>query len=175
MKNKETVPERTERLNASPEGRALLALLNRHPSHAQTARELGLVPGVIAQWLVRGRVSRTGARLAESRLGIRKEGLRPDISPDGWSLGTPGRMPGAEVVRDGVDQQVLAELVKHYGSVRKFCEAANIRVGQFHNWLSRDRIAAWAIPRLCSLDIPAPLRSRMLADDWPIDKPSTER
>lgn len=165
MKNKETVTERIERLNASPEGRALLALLNRHPSHAQSARELGLVPGVIAQWLVRGRVSRTGARLAESRLGIRKEDLRPDITPDGWSLGTPGRMPGAEVVRDGYDQKTLIYLASYFGSVSKLCEAANIRVGQYHNWLSRGRIAAWVIPRLCGLNISEGIRGRLLAID----------
>lgn len=164
MRKKESIDQRAKRLLACPSGRALLTFLARHDSHAQTARELGLAPTVIAQWLIRGKISRTGARLAEDRLGIRKESLRPDITADGWSLGTPGRMPGAEVSRDGHDQQTLGELVKHFGSVREFCVCAGITVGQFHNWLSRGRIAAWIIPRLCNLDVPADIKARLLAE-----------
>lgn len=155
---------REARLGADSSGRALLAFLDRHDSHAQTARELGLAPTVIAQWLIRGKISRNGARLAEERLGIKKETLRPDLTADQWSLGTPGRAPGAEVSRDNHDQQTLTELVKHFGSVRQFCSAAGITIGQFHNWLSRGRIAAWAIPRLCNLDVPQEIKDMLLAE-----------
>ena len=151
-------------LKADPPGRALLEFLARHDSHAQTARELGLAPTVIAQWLIRGKISRNGARLAEERLGIKKETLRPDITPDGWSLGTPGRAPGAEVSRDNHDQLTLTELVKFYGSVRQFCSAAGITIGQFHNWLSRGRIATWVIPRLCNLDVPEKIKGMLLSE-----------
>ena len=158
------ITERNERLQTSPAGRALLAFLSRHDSHAQTARELDLAPAVIAQWLIRGKISRTGARLAEERLGIAKETLRPDLSADDWKLGTPGRLPGATVSRDNHDQQTLTELVIHYGSVRQFCAAAGITIGQFHNWLSRGRIAAWAIPRLCNLAVPDNIKAMLLAE-----------
>lgn len=158
------ITERNERLQACQSGRALLKFLARHDSHAKTARELGLAPTVIAQWLIRGKISRTGARLAEERLGIKKETLRPDLTSDDWSLGTPGRMPGAEVSRDNYDQKTLTELVRHYGSVRQFCQAAGITIGQFHNWLSRGRIAAWIIPRLCNLDVPEGIKARLLAE-----------
>ena len=154
---------RDEDANHAPAGAALLALMAHHDSHAQLARVLGLSPSVVAQWLIRGKISRTGARLAEERLGIKKETLRPDITPDGWTLGTPGRLPGATVARDNHDQQTLAELAVYYGSVRLFCDAAEITVGQYHNWLSRGRIAAWIIPRLHGLDIPDEIKARLLA------------
>ena len=161
---KESGTERTNRLNACPSGRALLAFLSSYDSHAQVARLLDLAPTVIAQWLIRGKISRTGARLAEERLGIMKETLRPDITPEGWSLGTPGRLPGATVARDNHDQLTLTELVKHYGSVRQFCAAAGITIGQFHNWLSRGRIAAWIMPRLCNLDVPEKIKGMLLRE-----------
>lgn len=164
MRNKESAEERAKRLNSCPAGRALVKFLARHSSHAQTARELGLGTSVIAQWMLRGRISRTGARLAEEKLGIKKETLRPDITADGWSLGTPGRTPGAEVVRDSYDQETLAQLVKHYGSVREFCATAGVKIGQFHNWLSRGKIAAQAIPKLAELDLPDGIRARLAGD-----------
>ena len=164
MRIKESTDERASRLRACPAGRALLEFLALYPSHAYVARKLDLAPTVVAQWLIRGKISRTGARLAEERLGITKETLRPDITPDGWSLGTPGRLPGATVARDNHDQLTLTELVKHYGSVRQFCQAAGITIGQFHNWLSRGRIAAWVIPRLCNLDVPKEIKAMLLAE-----------
>jgi hypothetical protein len=164
MRIKESTDERVKRLNACPAGQALLWFLAAYDSHAQVARKLDLAPTVIAQWLIRGKISRTGARLAEERLGIMKETLRPDITPDGWSLGTPGRLPGATVARDNHDQQTLTELVKHYGSVRQFCQVAGITIGQFHNWLSRGRIAAWIMPRLCNLDVPEKIKGMLLSE-----------
>lgn len=164
MSNKLSLSYRLERLGYDRVGCALLGFLARHETHAETARELGLAPTVIAQWLVRGRISPTGARLAEERLGIKKETLRPDITAEGWSRGVPGRMPGAKVSRDNHDQQTLAELAKHFGSVRQFCAVADITIGQFHNWLSRGRIAAWIIPRLCNLDVPDSIKARLLAE-----------
>lgn len=158
------ITERNERLQADPSGAALLWFLAAYDSHAQLARKLGLAPTVVAQWLIRGKISRNGARLAEERLGIKKETLRPDLTADQWSLGTPGRAPGAEVSRDNHDQQTLTELVKFYGSVRLFSTAAGVTIGQFHNWLSRGRIAAWAIPRLCNLDVPDEIKSMLLAE-----------
>lgn len=158
------ITERNERLNADPAGAALLGLLARHDLHATTAKELGLSSKVIAQWLSRGKISRNGARIAEERIGIKKESLRPDLTADDWNQGTPGRAPGAEVRRDNHDQQTLTELVRFYGSVREFCACAGITIGQFHNWLSRGRIAAWAIPRLCDLDVPDEIKTMLLAE-----------
>lgn len=158
------ITERNERLQADPSGAALLWFLAAYDSHAELARRLDLKPTVIAQWLIRGKISRNGARLTEDRLGIAKETLRPDLTADDWNKGTPGRSPGAEVRRDNHDQQTLTELVKFYGSVREFCACAGITIGQFHNWLSRGRIAAWAIPRLCNLDVPDEIKAMLLAE-----------
>lgn len=156
--------DRNENLSADPAGAALVAFLDRHETHAQTARELGIAPTVIAQWVLRGRISRNGACLAEKRLGISKKSLRPDLTDDDWKLGTPGRAPGAAVSRDNHDQQTLTKLAAHFGSVRQFCSVAGITIGQFHSWLSRGRIAAWAIPRLLGMDVPEEIKARLLAD-----------
>lgn len=146
-------------------GAALADLLNRYPSDAAAARAIGVSSGVITSCVVRGQASRSIALLAEKNLEIPKEMVRPDLDEAGWQAKSPGRQIGASPERDGFDQITLAKLAKHFGSVRKFSAAAAIRVGLYHSWMTRNRISAWAIPRLCDLDIPESIRARLMDDE----------
>ena len=141
-------PGRNDHLRNTPCGSALLDLLDTYPTYAELARKLGIKPRAISQCLIRGRASRNMARLAEEALGIPKEKVRPDISADGWTLGTPGIQPGRKAVRDGKDQLKLLGMTAFFGSVRELCASTGIAVADYHRWMSRNKIPPAALERM---------------------------
>lgn len=159
-----TPPMRIESMRNTPEGKALLDLLFSYPTARALADAIGIKPGLLGTSMIRGRVSRSIAILIEQNLGIKKELMRPDLTEYDWQAGIPGKQIGATPERSKYDQETLRLMAAHYGSVRSFCEAASIPIGTFHNWNSRGRIAAWAIPRLCALDVTDEIRARLLSD-----------
>lgn len=162
-RTREETAERNQRLGKTKQGKALLALIRAQGGEAATADRLGVSRPTLSAWSRAGRISKSGA-IAAHQLGLmKKERLRPDIKAAEWDAKPPGRPIGAEVLRDGHDQQILIALASHFGSVRKLCETAGVKVADFHGWNSRNRIAAWVIPRLCKLDIPDDLRAKLMA------------
>jgi hypothetical protein len=140
---RETVAERAKRLNSTAQGRALFNLLHNY-TRAELAEKLGVKKGLVARWVLVGHVSKEGARLIQEKIGTPKEVMRPDLKMMGWKV--------EESVHDGDEQVLLADLAIHYGSVKAFCEQAGIRIGLFHNWRSRGRIASRSLPRLTAPD-----------------------
>lgn len=159
------ISEREQALKATAPGRALLALIAEFPSKVEMSRALDIEPTLIQRWLTLGRVSRDGAKLIEQRLGVTKEKMRPDLDARSWEEKPRGPRIGAKADRDGADQRILAALSKHFGSVRKLCDALGIKIGDYHKWMSRNRIAAWAVPRICALDIPDGILGLLIGED----------
>lgn len=157
-------PMRNENMRNTPEGKALIDLLLKYPTARALADAIGVAPVIMWAAMRRGRVSRSVAILIEQNLGIKKEVMRPDLTEHDWAIGIPGKQIGATPERNQYDQETLRLMAIHYGSVRSFCEAASIPISTFHTWNTRGRIAAWAIPRLCALDISDEIRARLLSD-----------
>jgi hypothetical protein len=152
MQQREKVAARNERLSKTPEGKALLDLVHRFDSRADMAKALGIQKGLIACWVNEGRISRAGAQLVSEKLMIDTSAMRPDLDAKAWEAKPPGRRINEKSAHDNHDQRLLISLADHYGSVIKFCAAAEVKPDQYRSWKSRGRIAAWVLPRLCRLD-----------------------
>lgn len=150
MPMRESREGRAERLAKTGQGRALLELLHNH-SRNGLAEKLDVKRGLVAMWIFKGHVSRSGARLIESKLGIKKEIIRPDVDAEMWARTTCGRRIGDIQPIKNHDTELLLDLAIHFGSVNDFCTEAGIKDGDYRNWKSRGRIAAWAVPHISNL------------------------
>lgn len=138
-----------EETEKSPQWHALQQLLEAYPTRRALAAELGSSVEYISRCIRVGQISRSGALLADKKGIMAKEALRPDVTD--WDSVPPGLLIGAKPVRDGVAQVLLRDLAAHFGSVRKFCQAAGVTVATFHDWNTRGRISAQGLLKLVAL------------------------
>lgn len=138
------------RLNETPEGAALLSQIDRFHSPLQLADAMSIDPQWVRQWLYKGRMSRSGARLAEESIGVTKEAMRPDVDANGWDA-CPVEKVERPVVAKTEDARLLAGLAKKMGGVRAVCDAIGCTAGDFHTWKSRGRIPAIKLPTVLAL------------------------
>jgi hypothetical protein len=159
---RETPEAQRARLNKTPQGKALLELLDAFPTKRALAAELGSSAEYISRCIREGALSKSGAILADQRGLATKEWLRPDVSD--WSSIPPGLPIGVKPSRDGVAQVLLRDLAIHHGSVKAFCKAAGVTVATFHDWNTRNRISASGMLKLVALKgLNRELRARIKA------------
>jgi hypothetical protein len=159
---RETPEAQRARLNKTPQGKALLELLDAFPTKRALAAELGSSAEYISRCIREGALSKSGAILADQRGLATKEWLRPDVSD--WSSIPPGLPIGVKPSRDGVAQVLLRDLAIHHGSVKAFCKAAGVTVATFHDWNTRNRVSAAGMLKLVALKgLNRELRARIKA------------
>ena len=159
---RESPLEQRARLSKTPQGKALLELLDAFPTKRALAAELGSSAEYISRCIREGAISKSGAILADQRGLATKEWLRPDVSD--WSSIPPGLPIGVKPSRDGVAQVLLCDLAKHFGSVKAFCKAAGVTVATFHDWNTRNRVSASGMLKLVALKgLNRELRARIKA------------
>ena len=159
---RETPEAQRARLNKTPQGKALLELLDAFPTKRALAAELGSSAEYISRCIREGALSKSGAILADQRGLATKEWLRPDVTD--WSSIPPGLPIGVKPSRDGVAQVLLCDLAKHFGSVKAFCKAAGVTVATFHDWNTRNRVSASGMLKLVALKgLNRELRARIKA------------
>ena len=159
---RETPEAQRARLNKTPQGKALLELLDAFPTKRALAAGLGSSAEYISRCIREGALSKSGAILADQRGLATKEWLRPDVSD--WSSIPPGLPIGVKPSRDGVAQVLLCDLAKHFGSVKAFCKAAGVTVATFHDWNTRNRVSASGMLKLVALKgLNRELRARIKA------------
>lgn len=150
------------RLLGTEQGRALLALLDAYPSQRALAKALGSSVEYISRCVKQGQISKSGALLADEKGIMAKEFLRPDVTD--WDSVPPGLPVGVKPSRDGEAQVLLRDLAIHFGSVKAFCQAAGIKVRNFHDWLSRNNISSQGMLKLVALKgLSRELRARIKA------------
>lgn len=154
MQKTQQMEQRTrDRLSESDTGQALLALIDSHSgSPAELARALGVTGNVMGQWIRQAKASKRGALLAEEKIGVAKELIRPDVPAHAWTMKMPGPVPGKAFRAKTEDARLLVRLAKKYGSAKAVCEAAGIQGNQYRNWKSRGRIPSAYIARMVALD-----------------------
>ena len=159
---RESPLEQRARLSKTPQGKALLELIDEFPTKRALAAELGSSAEYISRCIREGALSKSGAILADQRGLATKEWLRPDVSD--WSSIPPGLPIGVKPSRDGVAQVLLCDLAKHFGSVKAFCKSAGVTVATFHDWNTRNRISASGMLKLVALKgLNRELRARIKA------------
>ena len=159
---RETPEAQRARLNKTPQGKALLELLDAFPTKRALAAELGSSAEYVSRCIREGALSKSGAILADQRGLATKEWLRPDVSD--WSSIPPGLPIGVKPSRDGVAQVLLRDLAIHHGSVKAFCKAAGVTVATFHDWNTRNRVSASGMLKLVALKgLNRELRARIKA------------
>ena len=159
---RESPLEQRARLSKTPQGKALLELIDAFPTKRALAAELGSSAEYISRCIREGALSKSGAILADKRGLATKEWLRPDVSD--WSSIPPGLPIGVKPSRDGVAQVLLCDLAKHFGSVKAFCKAAGVTVATFHDWNTRNRVSAAGMLKLVALKgLNRELRARIKA------------
>ncbi len=141
------------RLNETPKGRALLALVERFHSPMHLAEAMGVNPQLVRQWLYNGQISLGGAKIAERTLQVAKESLRPDVTPESWAeqKKVVERKPEKDPVAKTEDARLLVKLAAKMGSVRAVCDAAGCTTGDYHTWKCRGRIPAIKLPTFLGL------------------------
>lgn len=142
-------------------GAPLVKLIRQYPTKKSLAEAIGVNPQLVQRWLGSGKISRDGALLIESQLGIPKEELRPDLTADDWKQLPRGQRIGAGPVRNGKDQQLLSDIAAHFGSVRALSEVSGIGVSDFHQWMSRNRISGTGLDKLMGIALPDDLLARL--------------
>lgn len=140
-----------DRLKATPEGVALLSLIDENGSPSKLAAAVGVNQQSVRQWLLRGRISQRGALLVSDRLGYDKEALRPDLNASDWNKQPPGRDHGCQAEAKTSDARLLVELAEQFGTVQSLCESAMCTTGDYHTWKSRGRIPAIKLPTFLAL------------------------
>lgn len=139
------------RLDETPEGKALLAVVARYGSPQAMAKSLDIDPQHIRQWLYRGRMSKHGAlKIAETELHTKEE-LRPDLSEGDWGKLPVGAAPHKQPVATTEDAKLLVRLAEQHGSVKDLCAKAFCTVSDYHTWKSRGRIPAIKLPTFLGL------------------------
>jgi hypothetical protein len=161
---RESPLEQRARLSKTPQGKALLELLDAFPTKRALAAEIGSSAEYISRCIREGALSKSGAILADDRGLMSKEALRPDVSREQWEKVPPGLPIGVKPSRDGVAQVLLCDLAKHFGSVKAFCKAAGVTVATFHDWNTRNRVSASGMLKLVALKgLNRELRARIKA------------
>lgn len=159
---RETPEQQRERLSKTPQGKALLALIAMYPTKRALADDLGSSVEYISRCLLKGEISRSGALLADIKGIMPKETLRPDVSD--WASTPPGLLIGAKPSRDGEAQILLRDLAIHFGSVKAFCKAADLKVATYHDYLTRNKISAQGMLKLVGMKgLSRELRARVKA------------
>jgi hypothetical protein len=159
---RESPLEQRARLSKTPQGQALLELLDAFPTKRALAAELGSSAEYISRCIREGALSKSGAVLADQRGLATKEWLRPDVRD--WASIPPGLPIGVKPSRDGVAQVLLRDLAIHHGSVKAFCKAAGVTVATFHDWNTRNRVSASGMLKLVALKgLNRELRARIKA------------
>lgn len=162
QKVKETPSEQSARLVGTPEGAALLRLIDSYPSKLELARALGSSAEYVSRCIREGKLSRSGAMVADQKGLAKKEDLRPDVTD--WSAVPAGLPVGVKPDRSGPNQLLLRDLAAHFGSVRKFCKASGVSIRNFHDWLSRDAISSQGVLKLVAMKgLSRELRARVKA------------
>ncbi|UNY40198.1 hypothetical protein KLEP174_gp51 [Pseudomonas phage vB_PcuM_ KLEP17-4] len=163
INSKETPAEQRARLMRTPEGRALQALIDMFPAKQDLAKALGSSAEYISRCAGKGKISKSGAKLADKKGLMSKEELRPDVTD--WDSVPPGLLIGARPKRDGVHQVLLRDLVNHFGSVRAFCKAMGVTDAAFHRYNSRNSISPQGMLKLVALNgLSDDLRARVMAE-----------
>lgn len=139
-----------ERLEKTPEGRALKSLIDRH-GFGGLADKLEVPRALVRHWVHNGKVGRGAARMIEDRLDIPKSTMRPDVVPDEWDKGDRGIQP-ATSPREGTNHApVIDALTEDLKCSRADLGAyLGIAPSSVNQWRSRDRIPTWAILRLAT-------------------------
>lgn len=133
-------------------GRALKTLLDKHGGTLALASSLGIYDSTVQKWAEKGKVSKRGARLVESVLGVKKEKMRPDLTEKDWLAGEPGKGIMEEFIPKTDDSRLLIGLADKFGSVKELCAAAFCTPGDYHTWKSRGRIPAIKLPTFLALN-----------------------
>ena len=139
-----------------------MALIALYPTKRALADALGSSVEYISRCLLKGEISRSGALLADSKGVMAKETLRPDVGD--WISSRPGLAIGSKPSRDGEAQILLRDLASHFGSVKAFCKAADVKVATFHDYLTRNKISAQGMLKLLGMKgVSRELRARVKA------------
>ena len=147
---RETPEQQRARLNETPQGRALMALIALYPTKRELTQAIGAAESYIWCCAMNGQISAAGA-LAVDKLGIMtKEQLRPDVTD--WDKKRPGLPIGGKAKRDGSHQVLLRDLAIHFGSVKSFCRTAGISIRNFHDWLTRGKISKPGLEKILIAD-----------------------
>lgn len=139
------------RLTQTPEGSALLELIDQYKTPALLASALGFNQQSVRQWILRGRISKRGALRVSDSLGYSKEALRPDLQSDEWDRKPVGAEYGRKPVARTGDAKLLVDLAEQFGTVKSLCDAAYCSVADYHTWKSRGKIPAIKLPTLLAL------------------------
>lgn len=139
------------RLKETPEGSALLSLIEKYQTPASLAGVAGVAPQRVRQWIYDGRVSKQAAEQMADAVEMPKEQIRPDIPAADWIRKEPDPKPVRVPVARNEDAKLLVALAEKYGSVRALCELAFCTPGDYHTWKTRGRIPAIKLPTLLAL------------------------
>lgn len=149
---KKSIADKTaERLAASQEGCALLALVTTHGSPADLARKLGVDPQAVRSWIYVGAIPKSAAIRAAKILKVKPQDLRPDLPASAWAVKKAVEKPAREPVARSADARLLLTLAEKYGSVKALCAEASCTPGDFHTWKTRGRIPAIKLPTFLAL------------------------
>lgn len=158
-RKKETQAEQVARLNRTPEGRALAGLVYGYPSQGEFAKAMDIPVATVANWIAKGRISKIGAEILDRDVAIPREEMRPDIKD--WSKPEPGRKLGVDPDRSGDHQKAIAELAKHFGSIRAFAKAIDSTPSAINKWAHRNRIPYRQVLKLMEIGVPEAILKRI--------------
>lgn len=152
------------KLSKTPEGVALRDLIKTY-GYDGLALELGVSRALVRLWASDGKMSRHGARLAEERLRVAKEAIRPDVKIEDWDQADRGLKIGAQPEHTGEHSRLLADLAQHFGGAPSFSARMAIPNALFHKWKNRNKIPASALARIAvwRSKLPTDLRKRVEA------------
>jgi hypothetical protein len=161
-KTPEAPSEQRERLNATSEGRALLALIDQFPTKMALAEALGTSPEYVSRCVAQGKISKSGAMAADARGFMAKEVLRPDVKD--WDATARGPMIGGNPDRTKPVHAILREMSAHFGSVKKFCQVFGITPARFHDWNSSAKIPPSGLLKMVAMrKLPSGIRKKIAA------------
>lgn len=159
---RETPEEQRARLRKTAEGQALQTLIDLFPTKRALAEALGSSPEYVSRCVRQGKISKSGALIAERLELMRRHDLRPDVSHDEWERASAGLSIGGKHEFTGDQQILLRDLAAHFGSVKAFCKALGVDIAAFHRWKMRDKISAHGLLKLLALKgLTADLRARV--------------
>lgn len=147
----EMMKKTRDRLSKTPEGSALLKLIEENESIKETASVIGFSPELVRVWILRGKISKHGAIAIERLTGIEREEFRPDLAPGKMDGKPEGRPTGHVYVATTEDAKLLVRLAEQHGSVKDLCAKAFCTVSDYHTWKSRGRIPAIKLPTFLGL------------------------
>lgn len=150
---KKTISQKTtDRLMETPEGQAMLGLLQTYGSPTNLARKLGVDPQAVRQWVYAGAMPKSAAMMFAKALGTQPFHLRPDLPTTAWVIKVKEEKVRKEPLARTADAKLLADLAIKYGSVKALCEAAGCSDSEFRTWKYRGRIPAVKLPTFLGLN-----------------------